>query len=124
MQKRIPLEITMIEFPSTSMSATSDFLATVCGWKPTVYGKSYTNLTGGGIDVGVQGDADEQSPAPLMAIRVNDLDEAQRRVEAAGGVVTFGPFDFPGGRRFHFREPGGSEMAMWVAVELPGPPAE
>lgn len=116
MQPRKPLEITMIEFPSTSMSATSDFLATVCGWKPTVYGQSYTNLTGGGIDVGVQGDADEQSPSPLLAIRVGDLDEARQRVEDAGGVVTFGPFDFPGGRRFHFREPGGNEMAMWVAV--------
>lgn len=114
----------MIEFPSSSMSATSDFLEQVCGWKPTVYGQSYANLTGGGIDVGVQGDADEQSPAPLLAIRVNDLDEARQQVEAAGGVVTFGPFDFPGGRRFHFREPGGNEMTMWVAVPLPDPPAK
>lgn len=114
----------MIEFPSSSMSATSDFLEQVCGWKPTVYGQSYANLAGGGIDVGVQGDADEQSPAPLLAIRVNDLDEARQQVEAAGGVVTFGPFDFPGGRRFHFREPGGNEMTMWVAVPLPDPPAQ
>lgn len=121
---RTPLEITMIECPSSSMSATSDFLEQVCGWKPTVYGQSYANLTGGGIDVGVQGDADEQSPAPLLAIRVNDLDEARQQVEAAGGVVTFGPFDFPGGRRFHFREPGGNEMTMWVAVPLPDPPAQ
>ena len=52
---RKPLEITLVEFPSTSMSATSDFLATVCGWTPTVYGQSYSNLVGGGIDVGVQG---------------------------------------------------------------------
>lgn len=124
MQLRKPLEITMVEFPSTSMSATSDFFASVCGWKPTVYGQSYTNLVGGGIDVGIQGDVDEQSPAPLMVIRVNDLDEARQRVEAAGGTVTFGPFDFPGGRRFHAREPGGNEIAMWVAVPLPDPPTE
>ena len=113
---RTPLEITLVEFPSTSMTATADFLSTVCGWEPTVYGQSYTNLVGGGIYVGVQGDIDEQSPAPLMVIRVPDLDEARDRVEAAGGVVTFGPIDFPGGRRFHFREPGGNEMAMWVAA--------
>ena len=114
----------MIELPSTSMSATSEFLSTVCGWEPTVYGQSYTNHTGGGIDVGVQGDADEQSPAPLMTIRVRHLDEARQQVEAAGGVTTFGPFNFPGGRRFHFREPGGNEMAMWEAVPLPDPPAD
>ncbi|NLD86623.1 MAG: VOC family protein [Actinomycetales bacterium] len=119
--RHIPLEITMVEFPSTSMSATSDFLAQVCGWKPTVYGQSYTDLTGGGIEVGVQGDADEQSPAPLMVIRVSDLDEARAEIEAAGAVVTLEPFDFPGGRRFHFREPGGNEMAMWVPTEEPDP---
>lgn len=114
MPPRIPLEITLVEFPSTSMSATTDFLAAVCGWEPTVYGKSYANFTGGGIDVGVQGDADEQSPQPLMVIRVGDLHEARNRVEEAGGVVTLEPFAFPGGRRFHFREPGGNEMVMWV----------
>lgn len=114
MQDRTPDQITMVEFPSTSMSATADFLATVCGWTPTVYGQSYTDLTGGGIEVGVQGDDDEQSPAPLMVIQVADLAEARRRVEAAGGVVTLEPFSFPGGRRFHFREPGGNEMSMWV----------
>ena len=64
--------------------------------------------------LGIQGDDDEQSPAPLMVIRVADLAEARGRVEAAGGVVTLEPFSFPGGRRFHFREPGGNEMAMWV----------
>lgn len=114
MPPRIPLEITLVEYPSSSMSATTEFLATVCGWTPTVYGSSYTDLTGGGIDVGVQGDDDEQSPAPLMVIRVADLAEARSRVEEAGGVVTLEPFSFPGGRRFHFREPGGNEMAMWV----------
>ena len=121
---RKPLEITLVEFPSSSMAATSEFLQTVCGWTPTVYGGSYTDLAGGGIDVGVQGDGHEQSPCPLMLMRVGDLEEARERVEAAGGTVTFGPFDFPGGRRFHFREPGGNEMAMWEAVLLPDPPAE
>jgi len=114
-KKRTPLEITSIEFPSTSMPATAEFLETVCGWSPTVYGTSFTSLTGGGVDVGIQGDIDEQSPAPLIVIRVADLDEARQRVEEAGGTVTFGPIDFPGGCRFHFREPGGNELAMWVA---------
>ena len=116
MKQRTPLEITLVEFPSESMPATTEFLSTVCGWKPQVYGTSYSNLLGGGVDVGVQGDADEQSPTPLMVLRVADLEEALEQVEAAGGEITFGPFDFPGGRRFHFREPGGNEMAMWVPV--------
>lgn len=120
--RRKPLEITSVEFPSSSKPASAEFFQTVFGWKTTRHNESYTHLTGGGIDVGLQGDAHEQSRTPLMVIRVNDLDEARQQVEAAGGVVTFGPFDFPGGRRFHFREPGGNEMAMWVAVTLPDPP--
>ena len=120
MQPDAPYEVTMIKFPSTSMAATSDFLATVCGWTPTLDGQSFAELRGGGVGVGVQGDAHEQSPAPLLVVRVPDLDEARGRVEAAGGVVTFGPFDIPGGRRLHVREPGGNEIAMWVPA---GPPA-
>ena len=33
------------------------------------------------------------------------------RVEAAGGTITDPIFEFPGGRRFHFRDPGGNELA-------------
>jgi protein-S-isoprenylcysteine O-methyltransferase Ste14 len=47
-------------------------------------------------------------------IRTEDIDDAERRVIAAGGVITREQFDFPGGRRFHFREPGGNELAVWV----------
>ena len=36
---------------------------------------------------------------------------------AAGGTITRPQFDFPGGRRFHFREPGGNEMAVYVSRE-------
>lgn len=63
--------------------------------------------------MGFQADAAEQTAAPLVTIRTGDLLEARRTVEAAGGVITVAPFDFPGGRRFHFREPGGAELAVW-----------
>ncbi len=52
-----------------------------------------------------------------MLIRAEDLDEAWVAIEAAGGAVTVEPFDFPGGRRFHFRGPGGSELAVWRPAE-------
>jgi predicted enzyme related to lactoylglutathione lyase len=53
----------------------------------------------------------------MAVIRTDDLDAAERRVLSAGGVVTRAQFDFPGGRRFHFREPGGNEMAVYIARE-------
>ncbi|HTI31040.1 MAG TPA: VOC family protein, partial [Sphingomonas sp.] len=50
--------------------------------------------------------------APLPVIQVADLEAAQTRVEAAGGTVTVAVFAFPGGRRFHARDPGGSKIAV------------
>ncbi len=45
---------------------------------------------------------------------MTDLDDALARVEAAGGKITRDPYDFPGGRRFHFRDPAGNELAVWA----------
>ncbi len=56
---------------------------------------------------------------PLPGIRVDDLEAALAAVEDAGGAVTRAIFAFPGGRRFHFREPGGNELSVFV--EEPGP---
>ena len=35
---------------------------------------------------------------------------------AAGGVITLPIFSFPSGRRFHFRDPSGNELAVWTAL--------
>ena len=34
------------------------------------------------------------------------------------GIVK-GPFAFPGGRRFHFADPGGNELAVWSDGGVP-----
>lgn len=108
--------IDYIEFPSTDRAATSGFFKAAFGWGIVSYGPIYDGLTDAGIDGGV--DQGEGRVAATMAvIRTEDLDGAERRVIAAGGVITRAQFDFPGGRRFHFREPGGNEMAVYIARE-------
>jgi hypothetical protein len=49
----------------------------------------------------------------LPVIQVDDLDAAAAAVEAAGGDISRPIFSFPGGRRFHFRDPSGNELAVW-----------
>jgi predicted enzyme related to lactoylglutathione lyase len=108
--------IDYIEFPSTDRADTADFFRAAFGWGITSYGPDYDGLEEAGIDGGID-QSDGRVAAPLAIIRTEDLDDAERRVVAAGGVVTRAQFDFPGGRRFHFREPGGNELAVWVERE-------
>ncbi|KKB78390.1 hypothetical protein VW35_12235 [Devosia soli] len=107
-------KIDYIEFPSSDRAATSGFFRAAFGWGAVSYGPDYDGIEGAGIDGGVD-QAAERVAATMAIIRSDDLDDAERRVVAAGGVITRPQFDFPGGRRFHFREPGGNELAVWVA---------
>ncbi|GHA37731.1 bleomycin resistance protein [Devosia pacifica] len=105
-----------LELPSSNGDATSRFLAEAFGWERITYGPEYSGASGAGIDIGVDSSA-ERVPVPLPVIRTDDLDTAEARVRKAGGVVTRAQFDFPGGRRFHAREPGGTEFAVYVDRE-------
>jgi predicted enzyme related to lactoylglutathione lyase len=71
---------------------------------------------GGGVSLGFQQDPADAPAGPLAVIKVEDLAATREAVIAAGGQITVEGFDFPGGRRFHFREPGGNELAAWVPV--------
>jgi predicted enzyme related to lactoylglutathione lyase len=106
--------IDYVEFPSSDRAATSGFFQAAFGWGITSYGPDYDGLEHAGIDGGVD-QAEARVAATMAIIRSDDLDAAEKRVLAAGGVITRPQFDFPGGRRFHFREPGGNELAVWVA---------
>lgn len=108
-------KIDYLEFPSPNGAATRAFFERAFGWRFTSYGPTYDAMDDAGIDAGIQGDRGEATEAPLPVIRTLDLEQAERDVVAAGGVVTRAAFDFPGGRRFHFREPGGNELAVWIA---------
>ncbi|MFK7831444.1 MAG: VOC family protein [Congregibacter sp.] len=52
-----------------------------------------------------------------MILHAQDLESVQARVEAAGGTILQPIFEFPGGRRFHFAEPSGNELAVWCMTD-------
>jgi len=102
-----------IELPSHNLGAAKAFYASAFGWSLTDYGSGYSCTTTGDVDVGLQGDAAEATRAPLAVIEVADLDAAFAAVSAAGGTITRAAFAFPGGRRFHFLDPNGNELAAY-----------
>jgi hypothetical protein len=106
--------IDYVELPSaTAHELTRGFYAKAFGWTFTDYGPDYSATTNGTTDVGLNGDMAEALSAPLPVIRVDDLEAAFDSVSKAGGVIAKPIFSFPGGRRFHFIDPAGSELAVW-----------
>jgi predicted enzyme related to lactoylglutathione lyase len=45
-------------------------------------------------------------------IESEDLEDTEQGIVQAGGKVTLPIFSFPGGRRFHFTDPAGNELAV------------
>ena len=100
-----------IELPVDDIAAAQAFYEGVFGWDMTAFGPTYACTLTGDVDIGLQADPPERSAAPLAVIQVPDLDAALAAVEQAGGTITRPVFAFPGGRRFHFRDPAGNELA-------------
>ena len=106
--------IDYVELPSvTAHELTRGFYAKAFGWQFTDYGPDYAATTNGDVDLGLNGQPNEALAAPLPVVRVDDLDVTLDAVAAAGGVISRPIFAFPGGRRFHFIDPSGSELAAW-----------
>jgi len=46
-------------------------------------------------------------------IKAAKLEEVEEAVTKAGGKIVNPIFSFPGGRRSHFIDPNGNELAVW-----------
>ena len=94
--------------------ASRAFFGQAFGWTFKSYGPTYTEITDAGVLGGITSSADDHGTPLQIGIRTDDIVAAERAVRDAGGIVTRGPYDFPGGKRFHFREPGGNEMLVYM----------
>ena len=104
-----------LELPVNDVAGQKAFYTAAFGWAFTDFGPDYAAMTSGDVDVGLNGDVEQRTAALLPVIQVDDLEATLAAVEAAGGSVTLPIFAFPGGRRFHFRDPAGHELAAMVA---------
>jgi uncharacterized protein len=105
--------IDYVELPGGDLTATKSFYASAFGWGFTDYGPTYAGFENAGLDGGLAADADSTASGPLVLLKADGLEDALARVEAAGGEITVPIFEFPGGRRFHFRDPAGNELGVW-----------
>jgi predicted enzyme related to lactoylglutathione lyase len=109
--------IDYIEFTVRDLDEAKRFYAGAFGWRFTDYGPTYTGIRrpdGDGEAGGLEEGDGPRGGGPLVILFSEDLEASLSAVEAAGGTVTTPPFAFPGGRRFHFADPSGNELAVWA----------
>lgn len=102
-----------IEFPTTNIEETKRFYSQVFGWEFTDYGPDYTSFSDGRLAGGFAVATEVSPGGPLVVLYSTDLADIKTRVSENGGEVVREIFEFPGGRRFHFTDPSGNELAIW-----------
>lgn len=106
-------QIDYIELPASDIGKTKLFYHEVFGWKFTDYGPGYTSFHDGRIAGGFTTESRASGTGVLLVIYSSDLDAIQRKIQSSGGRIVKAIFTFPGGRRFHFADPNGNELAVW-----------
>lgn len=106
--------IDYVEFNVADVARAKKFYGDAFGWSFKDFGPEYCEFRDGRLTGGFAKGEASGSGGPLVILYANDLAEVQRRIEAAGGRIVTTAYDFPGGRRFHFADPDGYQLAVWT----------
>lgn len=109
--------IDYIEINVIDMTAAKAFYHQAFGWEFTDYGPDYAGIRkpDGEGEVGGLSKVDKVAPGgPLVILYSENLEASLQSVVNAGGNIVVEPFDFPGGRRFHFSDPSGNVLGVWT----------
>ena len=111
---RMDGQIDFVEFPGQDLLQMRYFYGAAFGWTFELRNSDYVVFRGAGVQGGFSADPKSAPAEPLVVLYVRNLEAARRRVKAAGGEITRDIFPTAvGGRRFHFRDPSGNELAVW-----------
>ena len=102
-----------LEMPASggTLDSVKAFYSAAFSWSFTDYGPTYS-----AFDEGLEAGSTptrEASAKPLPVLYSEALEETLAAVGSAGGSIVKPIFSFPGGRRFHFLDPAGNELAVW-----------
>ena len=113
---RTDRRIDYVELPARDLARAREFYSSVFGWTFEDYGPDYCAFNDGQLDGGFYR-ADLSSSAAagsaLVIMYAADLEGTRARVLEHGGTLVRDIFSFPGGRRFQFADPNGTELGVW-----------
>jgi D-aminopeptidase len=102
-----------VEFKVTDLEAAKAFYSGAFGWKFQDWGPDYASFEDGRLAGGFHLSEEVIRGGPLVIIYAVDLEAVEAGVRRNGGTIVQEIFSFPGGRRFHFTDPSGNELAVW-----------
>jgi predicted enzyme related to lactoylglutathione lyase len=105
-------KVDYVEMPGGDLAAVKAFYAGAFGWSFTDYGPTYAAFNEG-LDGGFHTEDADAVTKPIVILYAHDLEAMEAKVRAAGAAIVRPIFSFPGGRRFHFTDPAGNELAVW-----------
>ena len=111
-------KIDYVEFPGGDFDVLERFYTACFGWTFTDYGPEYRSFSDGKLDGGFYQSSNRSGTgngAALVVLYADDLEATRDTVTKNGGTICKDIFSFPGGRRFHFQDPHGNELAVWSA---------
>jgi predicted enzyme related to lactoylglutathione lyase len=112
----IDQKIDYLELPASDFDAIKSFYTRAFGWEFQGYGGDYCAFNDGKLNGGFyrsdQASSTKQG-STLIVLYATSLENTLESVVASGGSIVRPIFSFPGGRRFHFSDPNGNELAVW-----------
>jgi predicted enzyme related to lactoylglutathione lyase len=105
--------INYIEFKARDLEKIKKFYKSAFQWTFTDYGPTYVSFSESGLHGGFEVTDGEVVNGVLVVLYHSDLNLVKDRIIKSGGEISKGIFSFPGGRRFHFIDPDGNELAVW-----------
>ena len=106
-------QISYIEFKASNLEIIKAFYSNCFQWKFTDYGPDYTSFSESGLFGGFEKSENEIINGVLIVLYHTDLEIIKSKIITEGGKITKDIFSFPGGKRFHFTDPSGNELAIW-----------
>ena len=88
------------------------FYGSLFGWSFQDWGGDYTAFFESGVDGGFHAGDEHRTKAPLVIVETDNIEAMEEQIRQNGGTITLPTFEFPGGRRFHFTDPAGNELAV------------
>lgn len=105
--------INYVEFKAHDLEKIKAFYTAAFQWVFTDYGPDYIAFDNSGLTGGFVLTNEKIINGALIVLYHDELEKIKNKIVASGGKITLDIFSFPGGRRFHFSDPSGNELAVW-----------